>query len=212
MEKLFLISPIIGLLALDTTIAFQILLSQPLFACPIIGWVLGDPVTGFYVGLLLQMLWLSDLPMGAVTPPEGNVASMVATVLIIWFQDMGKPNSVLLLAVFTAVVVSYFGAKLTIQDRKWNAFFLEKALQAAEHAGIREIAFWNGLAIFIYFILITIFTWIVLFISIILFSALIPAIPQFLESRFAIVEPAIWGIGFGLSLRLVYRHILRRNP
>jgi len=211
MEKLFLISPVIGLLALDTTIAFQILLSQPLFACPIIGWVLGDPLTGFYVGMLLQMLWLSDLPMGAVTPPEGNVASMVATVLIIWFQDLGKPNSVLLLAIFAAIVVSYFGAKLTIQDRKWNAFFLEKALKAAEYAGIREIVFWNGLAIFIYFVLITVFTWLVLFISVSLFSALIPLIPPFLEKRFAIVEPTVWGIGFGLSLRLVYRHIIRRN-
>jgi len=59
--------------------------------------------------------------------------------------------------------------------------------------------------------LITVFTWLVLFISVSLFSALIPLIPPFLEKRFAIVEPTVWGIGFGLSLRLVYRHIIRRN-
>ncbi len=211
MENLLIIAPVIGILALDTTIAFQVLISQPMFACPIIGWIMGDPLTGFYVGMLLQMLWLSDLPMGAVTPPEGNVASMIATVLIIWFKASGKPNTVLLMSVITAVAVSYLGARLTIQDRKWNEFFLEKSLKAAEHAGVREIALWNALAILIYFILISVFTLVVLVISIVIFDKLIPYIPQFLENRLRILEPLIWGIGFGLSLRLVYRHILRRN-
>jgi len=41
MDLIFL-SAIIGFLALDTTVAFQMLLSSPLFACPILGWILGD--------------------------------------------------------------------------------------------------------------------------------------------------------------------------
>jgi len=209
MENLIFIALLIGFLSLDTTIAFQILLAQPLFACPIVGWAMGDPLTGFYIGMIMQMLWLSDLPMGAITPPEGNVASMIATVLMIHFDNAGMPNTLLTLMVFVVVVISYLGARLTIQDRRWNEFFLEKTLQAAERAGIREIALWNTIAIFIYFASMVVFTGVALFGLIAIIEWVLPHVPAFLEKRLMLVEPVVWGIGFGLSLRLVYRHVLK---
>ncbi len=211
MENLLLIALLIGFLSLDTTIAFQILLSQPLFACPIVGWAMGDPLTGFYFGMFMQMVWLSDLPMGAITPPEGNVASMIGTVLMVQFQDAGMPNTLLTLVVLVVVVLSYLGARLTIQDRRWNEFFLEKTLQAAERAGIGEIAIWNAIAIFIYFASMVMFTGFALALLVPLLDWVLPRVPLFLEKRLILIEPALWGIGFGLSLRLVYRHVLKNR-
>ena len=211
MEHLLLIAIIIGFLSLDTTIAFQVLLAQPVFACPIIGWVMGDPLTGFYIGMLMQMLWLSDMPMGAITPPEGNIASMIATVLMVQFRDVAMPNTLLTLIILIVVLLSYLGARLTIQDRRWNEFFLEKTLQAAEHAGIKEIAFWNIIAIIIYFVVMVLFAWVSLILLIPIVKWVLPRVPEFIEKRLILMEPVLWGIGFGLSLRLVYRHLLKNK-
>ena len=63
--ELILISVFISILALDITIAFQVLISSPIFAGPLLGWLLGDVWLGFEMGFLFQLLWLSKIPAGA---------------------------------------------------------------------------------------------------------------------------------------------------
>ena len=60
----FALSLFIAFLGLDTTIAFQVMISQPIFSCPILGWLLGDPLTGMEIGAMMQLLWLNNIPAG----------------------------------------------------------------------------------------------------------------------------------------------------
>ena len=50
--ELILISFFGGIVALDTTASWQVMISQPLVACTVIGFMFGDPQLGFLIGIL----------------------------------------------------------------------------------------------------------------------------------------------------------------
>lgn len=71
------------LLGLDRTAALQIMVSRPLVAGPLVGFVLGDPLTGLTVGMLLELLWLCRMPVGASIPHDDTQITVSATTLAI---------------------------------------------------------------------------------------------------------------------------------
>lgn len=77
-QELILLSALTGLCALDATSAFQVMLSRPLVVGTLVGTVLGEPGAGFSLGCLLEMLWMGNLPVGSVVPPDTCVSTAVA--------------------------------------------------------------------------------------------------------------------------------------
>jgi PTS system mannose-specific IIC component len=67
-----------GLLGLDGTSVGQFMLSRPLVAGALVGWVLGDPVLGFAVGAILELYLLVSFPTGGSRFAEGATAAVVA--------------------------------------------------------------------------------------------------------------------------------------
>jgi len=67
-----------GLLALDGTSVGQFMLSRPLVAGALAGWVVGDPAPGMTVGAILELYLLVSLPTGGSRFPEGATATVVA--------------------------------------------------------------------------------------------------------------------------------------
>lgn len=67
-----------GWIAVDGTGAGQFMLSRPLVAAALAGWVAGDPVAGTMVGIVLEAFHLSVLPVGAARYPEGGPPAVVA--------------------------------------------------------------------------------------------------------------------------------------
>lgn len=67
-----------GVLALDATSVGQFMVSRPLVAGALAGWVLGDPATGLLVGALLELYLLVSFPTGGSRFPEGPTATVVA--------------------------------------------------------------------------------------------------------------------------------------
>lgn len=197
-------SVVIGILALDTTVAFQILLSQPIFACPIVGWVLGNPQAGFEVGLIMQLLWLNVLPVGSVIFPEGNVASMVICAITVLFEDMPYPNIVFTFAVLTGVAVSYAGAWLTVLDRKINGLFFSAAIKSARQINMRRINFIEILSIFIYFVLMTVLAYFALIISGTVLELMKESYSAALEQKLILIKPVLFGIGLMFTFHLIF--------
>jgi mannose/fructose/N-acetylgalactosamine-specific phosphotransferase system component IIC len=85
MERVALTALLGGVAALDATPVAQTLLSQPLVTATLLGWLWGDWVTALAVGVVLQILAASTLPIGARTPEDyatgGVVGAGVALVL-----------------------------------------------------------------------------------------------------------------------------------
>ena len=67
-----------GWMAVDGTSVGQFMVSRPLVAATLGGWVMGDPVAGLAVGVLLELLHLAVLPVGAARFPESGPAAVVA--------------------------------------------------------------------------------------------------------------------------------------
>jgi mannose/fructose/N-acetylgalactosamine-specific phosphotransferase system component IIC len=68
-----------GLLALDATSVGQFMLSRPLVAGVLSGWLLGDPAAGVTIGAVLELYLLVSFPTGGSRFPEGATATVVAT-------------------------------------------------------------------------------------------------------------------------------------
>lgn len=65
-----------GWVALDGTSAGQVMISRPLVAATVAGWIVGAPAHGATLGLILEALHLMVLPVGAARYPEGGPAAV----------------------------------------------------------------------------------------------------------------------------------------
>ncbi len=75
---LTIVSLVGGALALDATSFGQFMISRPLVAGTVTGWVLGDPIQGLFLGALLELYLLVSFPVGGARFPEGATATVVA--------------------------------------------------------------------------------------------------------------------------------------
>lgn len=206
----FGLSLLIAVLGLDTTIAFQVLLSQPIFSCSILGWVMGDFQTGVEMGVILQLLWLYIIPAGGSVFPEGNIASMITCVVVIQYQDLGLPNTVFTVAFILGIAISYLGAQLTTIDRRLNVYILDWMVEAAQAAQLKKIALLDILSILVYLLLMTVLAFFALELAAGLMLFL-QNVPPVWESKLAIVKPVVWGIGIALTIPMIFDAIRSRN-
>lgn len=105
-----------GLLALDGTSLGQVMISRPLIAGALTGWVVGDPATGLLIGGLLEIYFISIFPVGGSEFPEGGPAALVAVVSGV---DVSGPQGVVL-GVLVGFVWSRLGAASIQALRKAN--------------------------------------------------------------------------------------------
>lgn len=203
-------SLVIGLLALDTTIAFQILLSQPIFACPIIGWLLGNPQIGFEVGIIMQLLWLHIIPVGAAIFPEGNIASMIICAFAVLFEELPYPNLVFTSAVMLGIIVSYAGAWITVLDRKINGAFLNFAQKSAQRGKAIQINLIEAVSIIMYFLIMTAFAFLCLHAGSSALKFLSTYFSPAVEGKLIMIKPVMFGIGIMFTFQLIFKSVKKK--
>lgn len=88
-----------GLLAVDERVGWQSTLSQPVISGAIVGLILGDFVTGATVGVVLELVWLSILPMRGMRKPDAVTGSIVgAGTACLLVKHTGDPRFVFMAA------------------------------------------------------------------------------------------------------------------
>ena len=107
-----------GLVGLDAVSGPQVMISRPIIAGPLAGFLLGLPEAGMGVGVLLEILTLRHLPIGAArqwdTGPAAVVAASAVTIL-----PAGVTST--LIAVGAGAVVGRFGSRTVQLMRQFNA-------------------------------------------------------------------------------------------
>lgn len=121
---------------LDRVAVLQIMISRPIVAAPLAGWLLGDMEVGLQVGLMIELLWLARLPVGAAVPPDDTQVAIAGTVLSI---AMGKLLGIdgiefILLCLLVAIPFGKFGQFFDRFARTRNRRTMELA-EAALDAG-----------------------------------------------------------------------------
>ncbi len=165
MDSLILLSAVAAILMLDNAAAFQMLLAQPIFAGPILGFVGGNLELGFELGFLLQLVWLSSMPVGAAIVPEGNFGSMAATILGVYLTGLYPEFSefIVFLMIVYGIISSFIGARVIHLIRKGNEVYLNwmnKKLNQGVTIGLGRVIFFfflfNALVVFIFFVVLTV--------------------------------------------------------
>lgn len=105
-----------GLLALDGTAMGQFMVSRPLVAGVLAGWVIGDPVLGLLIGGILEVYFISIFPVGGAEFPEGGPPALVA---VATGAALAGPAGVAV-GVALGLLLSRFGALSTRWLRKVN--------------------------------------------------------------------------------------------
>jgi mannose/fructose/N-acetylgalactosamine-specific phosphotransferase system component IIC len=77
-----------GVVGLDRTAVGQFMISQPIVVGPLTGWMLGDPGAGMIMGVVLELIWVLDLPIGAFVPADATISTMSATAI----AALGSPG------------------------------------------------------------------------------------------------------------------------
>ena len=67
-----------GWVATDSTSFGQFMVSRPIVAATLAGWIVGDPLAGATLGVVLEAFHLNVLPVGAARYPEAGPAAVVA--------------------------------------------------------------------------------------------------------------------------------------
>ena len=122
-----------ALLALDRRGAFQLMLSQPLVAVPLLGLLLGDVVTAVWLGSLLQLLWMSSVLFGANVPPNETLASVaIGGMVLLYGRHFGEADiAAWTLAILLGAPLARLGRSLDIRIDQANRALAERADTAA---------------------------------------------------------------------------------
>ncbi len=155
--------------AADATAFVQLLVSQPIVAGTVTGWLWGRPAIGLELGAILQLFACGVLPLGGRTP-EDFPAGAVVGVAVAAAVDHGLPvasaqGGPLLYGVCVAFAVALLGKPLHVWQRRRNerlATWCEAELMAgnlgalgrAQVAGVAQAAaiglVWTGAAMLVF--------------------------------------------------------------
>jgi mannose/fructose/N-acetylgalactosamine-specific phosphotransferase system component IIC len=128
------------LVGLDLVSVPQAMISRPLVAGTIAGWLVGDVEAGLRIGVLFELFALDVLPVGAVRYPDYGPATVAAVVL-----GAGAPWELSLgLSVALGLVLAVIGGWSLQIVRRWNARAIQRraaALAAGESSAIRRLQY-----------------------------------------------------------------------
>lgn len=107
-----------GVVSMDNTSGPQVMVSEPLVSCALVGLLFGMPQTGLLLGVLFQLLWLDYMPLGAVRFTDHNMAAFIATASLLmagraYGIGEGALRAGIIPAVLFGVLVGYLGLQAT---------------------------------------------------------------------------------------------------
>ena len=110
-----------GLIGLDRTAVGQFMISEPIVAAPLTGWMLGDPVAGTIIGVVLELIWVLDMPIGAFVPADATISAVSATAIAALGSAGNAPLPVIGFSIL--LTVAMVPATMRADDivRHWNS-------------------------------------------------------------------------------------------
>ncbi len=106
-----------GIIALDGTSFPQAMISRPLVAGALAGWVVGMPENGAILGAILEAFHLAILPIGAARYPESGTAAAAAIFAWAWASTTDSGAALLLALAFALGWERLTGGSVTLQRR-----------------------------------------------------------------------------------------------
>jgi mannose/fructose/N-acetylgalactosamine-specific phosphotransferase system component IIC len=116
-----------GIIGLDRTAVGQFMISQPIVAGPLAGWMLGDTATGLVVGAVLELIWVLDLPVGTFVPADATIGAVSATAIAVLGSNGGLHLDLIGLSILLTTVMVPVTMKVDVIVRKLNSRLADRA-------------------------------------------------------------------------------------
>ncbi len=126
-----------GAVGVDATSFPQVMISRPIVAAPVTGLLLGQPLAGVAVGVLLEVFALVILPIGAARYPESGTAAVAATVAYAGTAGAEPRPDLLLLAIVFALAWERVGGASVNALRRLNERLVASAGDGRSLSGRR---------------------------------------------------------------------------
>ena len=132
-----------AVLGLDVVSFPQAMLSRPLVAASIAGALIGQPVSGLFIGAVLELVAIETLPFGASRYPEWGSAAVVGGVLFAG-QTVGEATPVsgagaLVFAVAATLLTAWAGGVTMVWLRRLNARLARNRAKALDVGSGRTV-------------------------------------------------------------------------
>jgi mannose/fructose/N-acetylgalactosamine-specific phosphotransferase system component IIC len=139
-----------GIIGLDRTAAGQFMISQPIVAGPLTGWLLGDPTAGIIIGAVLELIWVLDLPVGTFVPADATIGTISATAIAALAAPSGAPVPLAGFSILLSTAMVTLTRKAEGLVRRWNLLISDKVLvSSGSNAGLALIrAQLSGIGLF----------------------------------------------------------------
>ncbi|MDR1418091.1 MAG: PTS sugar transporter subunit IIC [Endomicrobium sp.] len=133
-ESIFFYALIGTLCSMDITAFGQFMICRPIFCAPIVGYFMGDINTGFWIGMIVELLWVNAIPMGVIVPVDVSLISILATFWVCKYFFGLQEAAVF--ALVLSVPFAYFYRDMDISGRNFNTqimHFVEKAIKSQKY-------------------------------------------------------------------------------
>ncbi len=139
-----------GIISLDRTAAGQFMVSQPIVAAPITGWMLGDATTGLVIGAVLELIWVLDVPVGTFVPADASIGAVAATAIAILGSGGTALPDVIGFSILLTTVMVPLTMMIDVIVREQNSGLAKYALAASGKDVSRKLALahLSGLIVF----------------------------------------------------------------
>ena len=188
-DDVFLAALIGGLISLDRTAAFQVMLHRPLVAGSIIGWLLGQPVIGLLCGATLELIWINHLPLGGHIPPQEclSTAIVAASVILSGPTDGDIDYARIAFGFILAPPLARMGAILDGHVRRINRNWALRAREDVRKTRSDRLQLWNLAGSIISFVAGTAFILIGLPVALGLIHLVFDQLPDFVLRAFSLL-------------------------
>lgn len=149
MDHIILFSIIGAILSADITMFGQFMISRPIFCGPLFGYILGDIYTGLWLGMIVEMMWINEIPMGISVPVD---LTMMTSLSVIWACSFFKGNQeAAIFALAIAIPFAYLYKEVDLAGRLFNTkimHWVEKGVEQGKEKRISQ-GIYLGLSLFL---------------------------------------------------------------
>jgi PTS system mannose-specific IIC component len=178
---------------------------SPLINSTLVGFALGDPAAGVYIGSILTVVYFGVVQIGASAPPDQSVAGMVGAAVFI--EAGGAVGGDLTIGLAVATAAAILGTYFNIATQTINTVWVHLADGAAEKGATGRIQMYNalGLPVFGVFKMASVGVWIVLADDIINF---VNDLPAWLFNGLSAAGGLLTCLGIGILVSMMWRRDL----
>lgn len=194
----FLVALVAALIYMESRIGGQHMLDRPIIIGPLVGCIMGDPVTGLIIGGELELVWMGLVGIGTSTPPDVVVGSALATALAIRTGATYETTLALAIPISLLAQVGAIGVCIA------NTAFAHRADACAAKGDYRgvEISNWMGSALYFVFKFSMIF--IGFLIGADLITAIVENIPEVIQSGLGQSGNLLPALGVAMLIQMTW--------